>query len=146
MRLAAAEKQNLAAPPQSRLLELLADPSFNTRTAAPCLGCGLTYDAFRAAGLLGCLACYDTFEAALAAVLKALHGSEAHTGKRPEPKLAYPVSSARAPTWPSTPTRPTNKAEELADLEGRLKRAVDSEDFASAARLRDEIKRFKAGL
>lgn len=126
---------------QGRLLSLL---SGGQETPA-CAGCGLKYETFRGTGRLGCAACYEAFEAVLAGLLPSLHGASSHTGKRPEPKLAHPVYAARSPSWPSTATRPTNKTEELAAMEARLKRVVESEDFDAAVRLRDEIRRLKAG-
>ena len=83
-----------------------------------CPACGLQYAAFRATGRLGCAADYDAFRSALLPLLERLHRGAGHDGKRPRRLGAY-------------------------GLRARLARAVADEDFAAAARLRDELRRME---
>lgn len=89
-----------------------------------CPSCGLTYDDFRKKARLGCGKCYLTFRQQLIPLLKKVHGSLHYNGKRPLDSV------------PKVPKE--NKAEEL---QKRLDRAVQLEEFEEAARLRDELKK-----
>jgi protein arginine kinase activator len=91
---------------------------------ARCSFCSGTLRDFRNSGRLGCPYCYSTFEASLRDLLRRVHGNSKHLGKRyqaPQPALA-------------------EGATVLAELRGRLRRAVEQELFEEAARLRDQIK------
>jgi protein arginine kinase activator len=88
-----------------------------------CPACGLTYNDFRKIGRLGCAECYTAFKKYLGPLLKRIHGSSQHTGKGP----FQPVKAARKKT-------------DLQDLRKQLQKAVESEAFEEAARLRDQIK------
>jgi protein arginine kinase activator len=94
--------------------------------AGRCPACGATLQDFRESGRLGCPDCYRAFEAPLRTLLRRIHGASRHIG---EP---YAAPTAAATTEP-----PVDK---LADLRGRLRRAVEAENFELAARLRDEIR------
>lgn len=89
-----------------------------------CPGCGMAYEDFRKTGRLGCGACYETFGKYLAPLLKRIHGSAQHVGKKPAPT----VREKKPPQ------------ETLAQLKERLKAAVASENFEEAVRLRDQIR------
>ncbi len=89
-----------------------------------CLFCSATLRDFRTSGRLGCARCYTTFEVSLRDLLRRVHGASKHIGKRyvaPEPQ---PVEQASVRT----------------ELQDRLKRAVDAEQFELAAKLRDQIR------
>ena len=88
-----------------------------------CPGCGQTYRAFKESGKLGCADCYDTFEKQLVPLLRRVHKSERHVGKRPREN------------------RPATVQEQLAQLRRHLEQAVAREEFERAASLRDEIRR-----
>jgi protein arginine kinase activator len=64
------------------------------------------------------------FEASLRDLLRRVHGSSRHVGKRYEPPTVL-GSTANG---------------ELAELRDRLRRAIDAEQFELAARIRDQIK------
>ena len=92
--------------------------------SARCSFCSGTLRDFRNTGRLGCPYCYGTFEASLRDLLRRVHGNARHQGKRyqaPQPHVA-------------------EEATMLAELRGRLRRAVEQERFEEAARLRDQIK------
>jgi protein arginine kinase activator len=130
--LCAAERglSNQAAAGTAPLADFLAqigksvdEPSAGAPTE-PCPYCGTTGSDFRRTGRLGCPQCYPHFERQLRGLLRRIHGSTQHVGK----------------ICLSDGLEEENQVTRLADLKRRLQRAVDSEDFESAADLRDEIR------
>ncbi len=89
-----------------------------------CLTCGATLQDFRETGRVGCAECYAIFRDPLRTLLRRLHGSTHHTGKR----YSAPGVSPVAPS------------QEAADLRSALGRAVQAENFELAAELRDRLK------
>lgn len=87
-----------------------------------CPQCGLTFQEFRRVGRLGCSACYNAFRKPLWQVVKAVHGSNQHTGKIPKGKVSFKADT------------------EIEELKKKLRRAVELEEFEEAASLRDKIK------
>jgi protein arginine kinase activator len=96
-------------------------------TKLKCPNCGLTYGDFRKRGRLGCSECYTAFQAKLVPLLKRIHGSDHHTGKIP----------VKAPTK----VRAVSK---LQELRIKMRKAIETEAFEEAAKLRDEIKKLEA--
>lgn len=93
-----------------------------------CKKCGLQYEEFKEYGRLGCSQCYADFEKPLGRLLKKIHGSQHHLGKRP---LKY--------------NEPQKEQGDLSkDVKGELKeklqQAIDSEEFERAAMLRDQLR------
>lgn len=95
---------------------------------AECGYCGTDMADFKRAGRLGCSHCYATFERHLQTLLRRLHGGTQHVGK-----VYLPPDPSEA-----------ELERRLMGLRRRLARAVDSEDFERAARLRDEIRDLEA--
>ena len=92
-----------------------------------CPSCGLTYADFKKIGRLGCGECYDVFRKYLAPLLKRIHGSNQHIGKNPaKTKVA---------------AKPYKKKTSLSELKSQLQKAISTEAFEEAARLRDQIKK-----
>ncbi len=88
-----------------------------------CSNCGLTYNDFKKIGRLGCGECYSTFKKYLGSLLKRIHGSNLHVGKSPL-KVAVGLK----------------KNIDLSGLRQKLQKAIETEAFEEAARLRDQIK------
>ena len=88
-----------------------------------CPGCGMTYADFKKIGRLGCGTCYNAFSKYLAPLLKRIHGSTQHTGKSP-----LKVS------------KDLKKEMDLQTLRNLLMKAIESEAFEEAAKLRDQIR------
>lgn len=88
-----------------------------------CSNCGLTYNDFKKMGRLGCGECYSTFKKYLGSLLKRIHGSNLHVGKSPL-KVAVGLK----------------KKIDLSGLRQKLQKAIETEAFEEAARLRDQIK------
>ena len=57
-------------------------PSFTKQGTIECDNCGMTYDEFINTGKFGCSNCYDVFSEGLNNVLKNIHGSDTHVGRR----------------------------------------------------------------
>lgn len=89
-----------------------------------CQFCGLTYADFKEVGRLGCPECWTTFRGPLEKLIRRVHSTTVHAGK------VY---------LPPNPTS-DEKGRRLEGLRNRLDRAVESEDFERAAKLRDEIR------
>jgi protein arginine kinase activator len=92
-----------------------------------CPSCGLTYDKFAKTGRLGCGTCFTVFRQPLADLLRKIHGSNLHRGKRPM-LAAGSMDSLK----------------EEARLKDELKSAIENEDFERAAHLRDMLKNLLA--
>lgn len=88
-----------------------------------CANCGLTYKDFKKIGRLGCGECYASFRKFLAPLLKRIHGSSYHCGK--------------CPTKAGIPGR---KKPDLQELRCLLQKAIESEAYEEAARIRDKIR------
>lgn len=89
-----------------------------------CPTCHATLSDFRESGRLGCADCYRTFEASLRDLLRRLHGSSRHLGKR------------YAPPGEAPPTAPPSTDQ----LREQLRIAVETENFELAAELRDRLR------
>jgi protein arginine kinase activator len=94
-----------------------------------CARCGFTQADFKKAGRLGCPECYKTFAEALSGLLKTMHKGVRHVGKVPEG-----LRQSR------------DLSDRLRQLQKRLSKAIEAEDFEGAAVLRDEIKQMNARL
>src|SRR5206468_12668658 len=90
-----------------------------------CAACGSTLKDFRESGRLGCAQCYESFETHLRDLLRRLHGPSQHVGERYAPPGAGDAADPRI---------------RLLDLREQLRRAVENENFALAAELRDRIR------
>jgi protein arginine kinase activator len=99
--------------------------------AAPpvvCANCGFTLERFRREGRLGCEACYKRFAPDLIPMMRKIHGSLQHTGKRPEKQATGAAPEKK---------KPISRVDEL---KLQLKQAVKAEEYERAAALRDEIR------
>lgn len=93
------------------------------RAATTCRNCGLTFARFRKTGLLGCSDCYEEFAAKLEPVIaRSQNGAVSHVGRVPG----------------SSPDVVDRHALRRTILE-ELARAVASEQYERAARLRDRL-------
>jgi len=88
-----------------------------------CPRCGFSQADFKKSGRLGCPECYQTFAEGLGGLLKSMHKGTRHVGKAPEALRK---------------TRET--VDRLKALQKKLNKAIETEDFETAATLRDEIK------
>jgi protein arginine kinase activator len=94
-----------------------------------CPRCGFSQADFKKSGRLGCPECYQVFAEGLEGLLKTMHKGTRHTGKSPEA-----LRQSR------------DNAERLKVLQKKLVKAIESEDFESAAKVRDELKDLTPGV
>jgi protein arginine kinase activator len=92
--------------------------------AVRCSYCGTSLRDFRASGRLGCAQCYGAFEQSLRDLLRRVHGSAKHVGRR------YDVTNPAL----------LERDAALGQLRERLQQAIHSEEFEKAAALRDQIR------
>ena len=116
-------------PPSFALSSLVAQIGQESSTEGielegSCPFCGLTLADFRESGRFGCSHCYEAFEKGMRSLLRRIHGSTQHTGK------VY---------LPADPTR-SERERRAHDLRRKLDRAIETEDFERAARIRDQLR------
>jgi protein arginine kinase activator len=94
-----------------------------TEAAQECSSCGVTFGDVVAHGRLGCAECYTVFADKLEPLIEKVHGASQHIGKIPRAKGEG--SRARS---------------ELLRYRSQLRKAIESENYEEAARLRDLIR------
>ena len=108
---------------------VLAHSGLQKEVTAACQHCGMTWAEFRQGGMLGCEHDYTAFEKELTPLLQRAHENATHhTGK-------IPVRHGGGAAAPAK-----GNFVDIAKLRRDLSKAVESEDYESAARLRDQIK------
>lgn len=128
-----AQEEGIAVKSQISLNELLssllaAQPADDELSGGPeqkssCPHCGFTLEQFRKEPVLGCPYDYEVFEKSLLPLIEKAHaGNSRHCGKVPS----------------KTPAD-TKKQIELMRLRQQLETAVETEDYETAAELRDKI-------
>lgn len=113
-------------PPLVDFLAQLGKPGPRTTepaTSEPCPFCGISAADFRRTGRVGCSQCYVHFEPQLRGLLRRIHGSSQHAGK----------------LYISEASEITDRLGQISAMRRRLKRAIETEDFETAANLRDRI-------
>jgi len=97
-----------------------------------CEQCGLSWTDFKQGGLLGCEHDYQLFEKDLTPLLQRAHENATHhIGKVPARRGGTGV--------------PAKRGVDVTRLRKDLARAVESEDYEKAAKLRDQIKAAENG-
>ena len=106
-------------------VDFSSDPTTSVVSEKICHSCGMDYKQFKKVGRLGCSICYTEFKSDLGPLVKKIHGADEHRGKN---WILIKESS-----------NPSSKTP-LAYLRGQLQKAVEKEDFESAAEIRDIIR------
>ena len=88
-----------------------------------CPDCGMTEDEFTETGRLGCEYCYEAFYDLIATRTGIARGLR-HTGSKPGEKTV-------------------DRGEEYRDLQNKLRKAVEDEDYAAVAEIRSKILRLR---
>jgi protein arginine kinase activator len=92
-----------------------------------CPRCGLLYSSFKETGRLGCAECYAAFQFQLRPLLRRIHGDTRHRGK-------HPTRGGEGATL----------VRQIQRLHDELQRAVEREDFETAATVRDQIRKLES--
>ena len=103
-------------------------------TAVKCKNCGTTYDDFIDTGMFGCSDCYDTFEAPIDLLLKKLHGTAKHIGRKSD-------IGGKDIKVEKRKVASNNENSKKVDLQKELEKAISEERYEDAARIRDELKK-----
>lgn len=90
-----------------------------------CPSCGFRWEDFERTQRIGCPTCYDAHQMHLNPTLARIQPGIQHSGRRPQPTIE-------------------EKRAQLTQFKTQLKAAVESEDFESAAGLRDQIARLES--
>ena len=98
------------------------NPKSTSEQDGVCPECGISRGEYKRRGRLGCSACYEAFSDDLVPLIKAVHHNLRHTGK-------YPLKLG-----------PRSEAVTAEELKAALAKAVEAEDYETAARLRDQMK------
>jgi len=88
-----------------------------------CPTCGFSHADFKKSGRLGCSDCYATFGEPLEGVLKQMHKGTQHVGKAPKALRAQ-----------------LNFSKQRDELTEQLTKAIETEAYEMAAKLRDQLK------
>ena len=103
----------------SKLDELIAESS---ESPSVCPNCGIAFNEFREHGRFGCPHDYTAFHDELVPLLENIHEDTKHSGKKPRSMLIGTADQGR-----------------LVQLRSDQQKAIEAEDYESAARLRDDI-------
>jgi protein arginine kinase activator len=96
-------------------------------TGLACENCGITWAEFRTNALLGCANDYQVFERELTPLIQRSHeGATHHIGKVPTRRGNYGV--------------PAKRRFDAEKIRKDLAKAVESEDYERAAKLRDQLR------
>jgi protein arginine kinase activator len=101
----------------------LTDVSEKEKTRQVCPQCGKTFDEFRKDGKLGCAECYNSFHNEISQLLTNVSGNQQHKGKFPAKLKAYKTIII-----------------DKEAMKQKLQKAIEDEDYESAAVLRDRIR------
>lgn len=117
-------------------------PSFMKADELKCDFCGMTFDDFVSGGKLGCANCYKVFENKIDHILKNLHGSNTHVGRKY--RLLENGFEKKEDKEEKLEKKKLEKEKQkdskLQKLKEELKKAIKEERYEDAASIRDEIK------
>lgn len=119
-----------AVKPHISVIEILAelkDKIKDEDRKLVCPNCKISYADFKRLGRLGCATCYEAFSERLLPLIKRMHGSNKHIGRKP-----------------SAGRKDAKIKFEMKRLREELKQAITIEDYEKAARIRDRIKQVEA--
>ena len=116
-------------------------PKFSQKNSIlKCENCGMTYNEFIDNGKFGCDNCYEIFGDRLDNVLKNIHGSSEHVGRRSINNTKDKTVNSKSNNEKQNIDKKDLKEEKLEELNMKLKLAIQEERYEDAAKIRDEIK------
>lgn len=105
--------------------------SLGERQHERCEKCGCLFDDIIKTGKVGCADCYEKFYSKLQPSIQRIHGKASHQGKIPETRGVKVTA------------REKTTEEKIADLQRDMQKAIEEQNFETAAIIRDEIKKLK---
>lgn len=117
--------------------EAAATDAAGREPAKICPACGMTDVVFEKKQLFGCARCYDVFAEEIAALLPKIQRGRDYRG---DAAKKNPAGKSGVPATTPVPAAEKSSAAALGELRERLKSAAAREDYALAARLRDELR------
>ena len=108
-------------------------PSFESNTQEKCEKCGLTYEEFMHTGKVGCMNCYNQFRDKIEPILRNLHGSSSHVGRKAINLKQHIKEEPQI----------NENYNEIQELQEQLKQAIKEEKYEDAAVIRDKIKKLE---
>ncbi len=139
----------------SGLLGVFGDEEEKKTPQVVCPTCKTSYEEFIKNSRFGCADCYGIFDLLITENIKQLQGSDKHKGKRPVNRrkmeaMSFQRKRAAADGDPASAETSTAILEEAPDMEeririlnARLQEAVRQEEYETAAKCRDEIRRLR---
>ena len=119
-------------------------PSFTQSKSIKCDNCGMTYEEFLDKGKFGCSNCYDVFENKIDNVLKNIHGTCNHIGRKyNQTVLEDEKQSMQENEIEQDINSDLDNKHKIEKLKQDLKVAIQKELYEDAARIRDEIKKIE---
>ena len=127
----------------------LLDDEYNSKDFMPlfqkvkelrCNNCNMTYDDFISQGKLGCEECYNVFSNKIDNILKRLHGSDKHLGRKALNCKSNQTNVKLDSKINDKKIIKEGKEDKLDKLQKDLKKAIVEERYEDAAKIRDKIK------
>lgn len=118
-------------------------PQIAKENTLKCKKCGLTYDEFIKSGKFGCENCYNTFSDKIDYLVKNLHGSARHIGRKSKFIKANESEIINKEEVNGKNTKINSEESKLDKLKRELKDAIKDERYEDAAKIRDEIKKIE---
>ncbi len=118
-----------------------------------CNNCGMTLREFENTGKLGCISCFNAFGNEIGKRMLRLYGSEEYMGRQPGEAIEYEYDKENIQEAKPKTAKGGVASKDITDriakadfgtlsdemLKDALEKAIAKEDYALAARLRDEI-------
>lgn len=108
-----------------------------------CDQCGMTLEEFIEKGKFGCANCYQVFEPRMKQLLRNIHGTDTHVGRKVNmvPNRNEKTQEQKVDT--ESKERQEEFSSKLDQLQQELKEAIQVENYERAAEIRDEIKKIE---
>ena len=108
----------------------------NYHIESRCKKCGMTFEEFASIGKFGCDNCYAVFNEKIDRILKGIHGTEKHVGR----KL---LNVKEEQNEKEEISKHNSQILEIERLKNKLKQLIKDENYEEAAKVRDEIKKLE---
>lgn len=108
-----------------------------------CSVCGHTPVMFKESGRLGCPNCYKDLKVIVDRLIESSQKGVCHVGKKLPQKSNILGNEIPSIDVDAKKSKKTSAKDKLSELQSELERAIADERYEDAARIRDEIKKYK---